>query len=97
MIRHPGEEYAFILEGTVEFHTELYAPVLLNKGDSVYFDSGMGHAYLAASAGPCRVLSICSGAESQIIAAMHGDRPAANGASAERPSTPKPKRKRPSA
>jgi transcriptional regulator with XRE-family HTH domain len=76
MIRHPGEEYAYILEGTVEFHTELYAPVILNKGDSVYFDSGMGHAYLAAAPGPCRVLSICSGAESQLIAAMQGERAA---------------------
>jgi transcriptional regulator with XRE-family HTH domain len=94
LIRHPGEEYAFILEGTVEFHTELYAPVLLNKGDSVYFDSGMGHAYLAASAGPCRVLSICSGAESQIIAAMNGDRPAANGAPGLHPQKPQSRRKR---
>jgi len=72
MIRHDGEEYAFVLDGTVEFHSELYAPVILHKGDSIYFDSGMGHAYLAASAGPCRVLSICSGAESQLIAAMRG-------------------------
>ncbi len=74
LIRHDGEEYAFILDGTVEFHSELYAPVLLHKGDSIYFDSGMGHAYLAASAGPCRVLSICSGAESQLMEAMRGTR-----------------------
>jgi transcriptional regulator with XRE-family HTH domain len=70
MIRHPGEEYSFILEGTVEFHSELYAPLVLRKGDSIYFDSGMGHAYLKAESGPCRVLSICSGPESQLIEAM---------------------------
>ena len=70
LIRHDGEEYAFILDGTVEFHSELYAPLILHEGDSIYFDSGMGHAYLAASAGPCRVLSICSGAESQLMAAV---------------------------
>ena len=74
LIRHDGEEYAFILDGTVEFHSELYAPVILHKGDSIYFDSGMGHAYLAAGAGPCRVLSICSGAESQLMEAMRGTR-----------------------
>jgi len=90
LIRHPGEEYAYILEGTVEFHTELYAPIILNKGDSIYFDSGMGHAYLAASPGPCRVLSICSGAESQIIAAMHGERSTTNGAVP----APQPRKKR---
>jgi transcriptional regulator with XRE-family HTH domain len=70
MIRHSGEEYAFILEGTVVFHSELYAPLTLRKGDSIYFDSGMGHAYLAGESGPCRVLSICSGPESQLIEAV---------------------------
>jgi transcriptional regulator with XRE-family HTH domain len=70
MVRHSGEEYAYILEGTVAFHSELYAPVTLRKGDSIYFDSGMGHAYLAAESGPCRVLSICSGPESQLIEAV---------------------------
>ena len=70
MVRHPGEEYAYVLEGVVEFHSELYAPVKLRKGDSIYFDSGVGHAYLAADAGPCRVLSICSGPESQVMEAV---------------------------
>ncbi|MCE2660101.1 MAG: cupin domain-containing protein, partial [Rubrivivax sp.] len=49
-----------VLEGAVMFHTELYAPVLLQAGDSVYFDSSMGHAYLRVSDGPCRVLTVCS-------------------------------------
>jgi transcriptional regulator with XRE-family HTH domain len=73
MIHHPGEEYSYILEGTVEFHSELYAPLTLRKGDSIYFDSGMGHAYLAGETGPCRVLSICSGPESQLIEAVKRD------------------------
>ncbi len=73
MVRHPGEEFAYVLEGAVELHTELYAPVRLDVGDSIYFDSGTGHAYIAASAGPCRVLSICSGEESQLIAALDKD------------------------
>ena len=60
LIRHIGEEYAMVIDGRVEFHTELYAPVLLNKGDSIYFDSSMGHAYIAADEGLCRILSICS-------------------------------------
>lgn len=73
MIRHPGEEYAYVLEGTVEFHSALYAPVLLREGDSIYFDSGMGHAYLTAEPGPCRVLSICSGPESHLMEALRRD------------------------
>jgi transcriptional regulator with XRE-family HTH domain len=75
MIRHAGEEYTFVLEGTVQLHTELYAPVTLEVGDSIYFDSGMGHVYLSAGPGHCRVLSICSGEESQLIAAAMGQEP----------------------
>lgn len=70
MIRHAGEEFAYVLEGSVVFHTELYAPLHLKKDDSIYFDSGMGHAYLAGEAGSCRVLSICSGPESQLMEAV---------------------------
>jgi transcriptional regulator with XRE-family HTH domain len=72
LIRHPGEEYAYVLEGEVDLHTSLYAPVRLKTGDSIYFDSGMGHAYIAASEGPCRVLSLCSAPETQLIAATAG-------------------------
>jgi transcriptional regulator with XRE-family HTH domain len=84
-IRHPGEEYAYVLEGAIELHTELYSPVLLRAGDSIYFDSGMGHAYVAAAPGRCRVLAICSGSESQLIAATKRD----NGEDTHAPS-PKP-------
>ncbi len=72
LVRHPGEEYAFVLQGEVDLHTSLYAPVRLKPGDSIYFDSGMGHAYIAASEGPCRVLSLCSAPETQLIAASAG-------------------------
>lgn len=67
LIRHPGDEYAYVLEGAVELHSDLYAPLRLDQGDSVYFDSGMGHAYIAVGPGSCRILSICSGVESQLI------------------------------
>jgi transcriptional regulator with XRE-family HTH domain len=72
LVRHSGEEYVYVLEGEIEVHTSAYAPVRLKAGDSIYFDSTMGHAYLAASSGPCRVLGVCSGTESQMIAAVGG-------------------------
>ena len=59
-IRHPGEEFSYVIEGVVEFHTELYAPLTLQAGDSIYFDSEMGHAYLKASDLPCRTITTCS-------------------------------------
>jgi transcriptional regulator with XRE-family HTH domain len=70
MIRHSGEEYTYVLEGAIELHTDVYAPLHLEAGDSVFFDSGMGHAYLAASESVCRVLTICSGEESQLRASF---------------------------
>lgn len=72
LIRHPGEEYAYVLEGEVDLYTSLYATVRLKTGDSIYFDSAMGHAYIAASEGLCRVLSICTAPEKQLIAATAG-------------------------
>lgn len=67
LIRHAGEEYAYVLEGACELHTDLYAPTRLETGDSIYFDSGMGHAYLNAGDGPCRILSVCSASESHVM------------------------------
>ena len=72
LIRHSGEEYVYVLEGEVDVHTSVYAPVRLSEGDSIYLDSTMGHAYIAASDKPCRVIAICSGTESQLIAAVGG-------------------------
>ena len=60
LISHPGEEFTYVIEGEVTFHTELYAPITLHAGDSVYFYSEMGHAYLKASDAPCRGLVVCS-------------------------------------
>ncbi len=57
-MHHAGEEFLFVLEGAVELHTEYYAPVILKAGESIYFDSRMGHAYLAHGPGVCRALSI---------------------------------------
>ncbi|MGH8110719.1 MAG: helix-turn-helix domain-containing protein [Rhodanobacteraceae bacterium] len=77
LIRHPGEEYAYVLEGAVDLHTDMYAPLRLEAGDSIYFDSGMGHAYIAVGTGRCRVLSICSATQSQLLEASGADgRPA---------------------
>jgi transcriptional regulator with XRE-family HTH domain len=58
--RHPGDEFCVVLEGEMEFHCEIYAPVVLKAGESIYFDSAMGHAYLARGEGPCRIVSVCS-------------------------------------
>ncbi len=61
LVRHAGEEYLYVLAGAMELHSDLYAPLLMHAGDSVYFDSGMAHVYVRVGAETCRVLSVCAG------------------------------------
>lgn len=48
LVRHAGEEYFYVVKGRLVVHTEFYAPVTLDTGQSMYIDSTMGHAYLVA-------------------------------------------------
>jgi len=74
LVRHTGEEFAYVLQGKITVHTEHYAPTLLSEGDAVYFDSQMGHAYIAAEAGPCRILSINTAPEATLLGAFKAKR-----------------------
>jgi len=60
LVRHGGEEYLYVLRGSMELHSDLYAPLPLGPGDSVYFDSGMAHGYVRTSQEPCSVLAVCA-------------------------------------
>jgi transcriptional regulator with XRE-family HTH domain len=55
--KHDGEEFLYILEGTLELHfgPEKY---ILKPGDSVYFDSGIEHSGLALGDGKVKMLCI---------------------------------------
>lgn len=68
LIRHSGEEYLYVISGSMELHSDLYAPLRLNAGDSVYFDSGMAHGYVRLGDELCRVLAVCAGAGVQELA-----------------------------
>ena len=46
LLSHDGEEILYVLDGRVEIHTDLHDPVVLDKGDCIFFDSSMGHACL---------------------------------------------------
>ena len=77
LVRHPGEEYIHVLAGKVEVHTEFYDTIVLGEGESVYIDSNMGHAYIAAEG--CEevlLLGVCSSADEQLMESLmtlHGD------------------------
>jgi len=72
LVRHAGEEYLYVLGGQMELHSDLYAPLPLGPGDSVYFDSGMAHGYVRTSTEPCKVLAVCAGPGIQHLAGAAG-------------------------
>jgi mannose-6-phosphate isomerase-like protein (cupin superfamily) len=59
-LKHQGEEFIFVLEGTIEVHLQFYNPVTLTKGQGIYLDSTMGHAYTAKGCESAFVLAVCS-------------------------------------
>jgi quercetin dioxygenase-like cupin family protein len=62
-IRHSGEEFVFLLKGELELRFEDGAVFRLEAGDSLYFDSGVGHVYLSASEEEAEVLVCCVDAD----------------------------------
>lgn len=61
LLRHSGEEFLFVLRGAVEVHVEGSEPILLQVGESVYFDATLGHAFLCAGEEPAEILVVNSG------------------------------------
>jgi transcriptional regulator with XRE-family HTH domain len=59
-VRHQGEEFIFVLEGSVEVHLQFYTPVVLTKGQGMYLDSSMSHAYVAKDCDSALILAVCS-------------------------------------
>lgn len=71
LVHHPGEEFVYILEGRVEVHTEFYDPVVLDTGESIYIDSNMGHAYVAAEGcSEATVLGVCSSGDEGLLESL---------------------------
>ncbi|RQH09043.1 helix-turn-helix domain-containing protein [Paraburkholderia dinghuensis] len=54
--RHEGEEFLYVISGSVCLYSELYAPTELEAGDSLYFDSRTGHAAISTSKEDAEVL-----------------------------------------
>ena len=71
LVRHSGEEYIYVLDGRIEIHTEFYDPVVLEKDESIYIDSQMGHAYVVADGcEQATVLGICSSADEDLMSSL---------------------------
>jgi len=71
LVRHSGEEYIHVLEGSIIVHTEFYDPVTLGAGEGIYIDSNMGHAYVAAEGcDEALVLGVCSSADEGLMSSL---------------------------
>ena len=68
LVTHHGEEFIYVLEGAIEVHSEFYDPVTLKQGESIYIDSSMGHAYVAAAdCDEAVVLGVCSSPDEGLL------------------------------
>jgi transcriptional regulator with XRE-family HTH domain len=71
LVRHSGEEYIHVLDGSIIVHSEFYDPVALHTGEGIYIDSNMGHAYVAdEGCDEALVLGICSSADESLMSSL---------------------------
>ena len=60
LVSHEGEEFFFVLKGRVVVQLEGKDPVVLETGESIYFDSRRGHLYASAGEMDARILCVCT-------------------------------------
>jgi transcriptional regulator with XRE-family HTH domain len=59
---HDGEEFIYVISGSIVVHTSFYEPTVINAGGGHYLDSQMGHAYVrAAGCDSATILMVCAG------------------------------------
>jgi transcriptional regulator with XRE-family HTH domain len=54
---HPGQEFNYVIEGTMKMIIDTHE-ILLNAGDSIYFDATYTHAMKAMNHTPVKMLAI---------------------------------------
>ena len=61
LITHDGEEFIYVISGSIVVHTSFYEPTEIKTGGGHYLDSQMGHAYvLAAGCDSATILAVCA-------------------------------------
>jgi transcriptional regulator with XRE-family HTH domain len=77
--RHAGEEFVYVLSGSLEVHFDTGQRTQLERGDSLYFDSRIGHAYISTGKHLARIIGVTQGETDMMKMAREGD-DIANGA-----------------
>ncbi|WP_264309306.1 helix-turn-helix domain-containing protein [Pseudomonas putida] len=70
--RHSGVEFIYVLSGKLEVHFETGEVTRLGKGDSLYFDSRIGHAYISVSKQLARIVGVITAESDQMLLARQG-------------------------
>jgi len=61
LITHDGEEFVYVMSGSLVVHTSFYEPTQIKTGGGHYLDSQMGHAYVrAAGCDSATILTVCA-------------------------------------
>ncbi len=72
-VRHSGEDFVYVLSGTLEVHFDSGQVTQLARGDSLYFDSRIGHAYISTGKHLARVIGVTQGETEMMKLAREGD------------------------
>ena len=56
---HWGEEFIYVLSGTLRFFMEPYRATILHQGDSVHFDGVIPHGFVAVGDEDAWLLAVC--------------------------------------
>jgi transcriptional regulator with XRE-family HTH domain len=62
-VRHEGEEFVYVLRGSLRIEFEIGVTYELGVGDSLYFNSSIGHLYISTGRGTAEALVTCVGAD----------------------------------
>jgi len=61
LITHDGEEFVYVISGSIVVHTSFYEPTVIPAGGGHYLDSQMGHAYVRADGcDSATILVVCA-------------------------------------
>jgi transcriptional regulator with XRE-family HTH domain len=72
--RHPGEEFVYVLSGSMDVHFDGGKVVHLGRGDSLYSDSRVGHAYVSVGRQLARVIGVVTSESSLMRQAREVER-----------------------
>jgi len=67
LVRHDGQEFVYVLEGSITVHTEFYDSVTLRPGQSVYIDSRMAHGYTVTEGDQALIICVCSTTQEELL------------------------------